>query len=109
MNFDLPACRGKILGAVLDQLREQTNYILGIERTKPINALCLDILPWYGHLGMSLRVGRTFRLRHSIDIAPSNGVITTSRATASPRRCVTQLDTFRKSTLDPATTAKLHT
>jgi hypothetical protein len=63
MVFDFSACRSKILDAVMDQLREQSNYIVGIEEgVNRISGLSLDIAPWNGHLSLSLRLADDFPL-----------------------------------------------
>ena len=70
MSDSLPqqivTCRKKILEAVLDCLHNRTEYINAIERTArgdiPVTGIALELAPWHGHLGLSLRLTSDFPL-----------------------------------------------
>lgn len=58
------ACRSCILAAILDGLRERTDYINSIPRNGrgdiPATGLALELSPWEGGLGLSLRLTEDF-------------------------------------------------
>lgn len=57
-------CREAILTAIIDSLRERTDYILSINRTAcgdlPVSGIALELFPWHGGLGLSLRLTSDF-------------------------------------------------
>ena len=54
------ACRDALLAAILDALRERADYFASIERTArdsiPATGLALELFPWAGGFGLSLRL-----------------------------------------------------
>ncbi|TWT92606.1 hypothetical protein [Neorhodopirellula pilleata] len=60
------ACRDGIFAAIIDVLHERSEYITSIERTArgelPITGIALELSPWHGGLGLSLRLSTDFPL-----------------------------------------------
>ena len=63
------ACREAILAAIIDSLHERRDYIASIERTAngdmPVSGIALELFPWHGCLGLSLRLTSDFPLGKS--------------------------------------------
>ena len=63
------ACRDAILAAIIDALHERAGYIASIERTAngdmPVSGIALELFPWHGALGLSLRLTSDFPLGES--------------------------------------------
>lgn len=66
---ELEGCREAILDAILDSLGERADYISSIERTAngriPVTGIALELMPWHGGLGLSLRLSSDFPLGKS--------------------------------------------
>lgn len=62
-------CREAILTAIIDSLRERADYISSIDRTVrgqiPVSGIALELSPWHGGLGLSLRLTSDFPLGES--------------------------------------------
>jgi hypothetical protein len=62
-------CREAILAAIIDSLNERADYIASIQRTArgsvPVSGIALELFPWHGGLGLSLRLDSDFPLGQS--------------------------------------------
>jgi hypothetical protein len=62
-------CREAILTAIVDSLQERSDYIASIDRTQrgeiPVSGIALELFPWYGGLGLSLRLTSDFPMGNS--------------------------------------------
>lgn len=66
-QFD--ACKIATLHAILDALRERSEYIASIERSAngdmPVTGIALELFPWHGSFGLSLRMMSDFPMGDS--------------------------------------------
>src|SRR5262249_35251313 len=60
MAFSFSECRSLILEGILEGLRLRANEIAAIEKAPnvkyPVNGVSLDLVPWHGAIGLSLRL-----------------------------------------------------
>lgn len=60
------ACKAAILAAITDALRERAEYVASFERTArgdiPVTGIALELTPWHGGLGLSLRLSSDYPL-----------------------------------------------
>lgn len=66
LSDQVDVCEQAILAAILEMLRAHESYIGSIKRTGrgelPISGIALELFPWYGGLGLSLRLQSDFPL-----------------------------------------------
>ena len=73
MAFDFSQCRSVLLQGILDALDARASVIASIKRIPnvmfPISGISLDMAPWQGAVGLSLRQASEFELERRYDIA----------------------------------------
>lgn len=63
LSEQFEACKESMLVAILDSLHEREEYITSIERTAlglPVTGLAVELAPWHGNFGLSLRLNPDF-------------------------------------------------
>lgn len=69
LKHQFDACSDAIQIAIVDSLRERADYVSSIQRTIngriPVTGIALELFPWHGGLGLSLRLDSDFPLGQS--------------------------------------------
>jgi hypothetical protein len=58
-KFDFDQCRNLLLEAVIDSLRQRSEFVRSIEHTaigSPVNGLALEVYPWHEQIVIALRL-----------------------------------------------------
>jgi hypothetical protein len=73
MAFDFSQCRSVLLQGILDALLARAEVIASIKRIPniefPISGVSLDMAPWHGGIGLSLRQAAEFEAERRYDVA----------------------------------------